>query len=33
MTVEITTLDQPIDTMDLIYKALRGEAYRTVDLA
>jgi len=25
MTVEITTLEQPIDAMYLIHKALRGE--------
>ncbi|MBT99539.1 MAG: hypothetical protein CL902_13085 [Dehalococcoidia bacterium] len=33
MTVEITTLEQPIDAMYLIHKALRGEADRTVELA
>ncbi|PKB75372.1 MAG: hypothetical protein BZY85_09595 [SAR202 cluster bacterium MP-SAtl-SRR3965592-G1] len=33
MTVEITTLEQPIDAMYLIHKALRGEAGRTVELA
>lgn len=33
MTAEITTLDQPIDAMYLIHKALRGEADRTVELA
>ncbi len=33
MTVEITTLEQPIDAMYLIHKALRGEADRTVALA
>ena len=33
MTVEITTLKQPIDAMYLIHKASRGEADRTVDLA
>ena len=33
MTVEITTLEQPIDAMYLIHKALRGEAERTVELA
>lgn len=33
MTAEITTLEQPIDAMFLIHKALRGEADRTVDLA
>ena len=33
MTVEITTLKQPIDAMYLIHKALRGEADRTVELA
>ncbi|MDP7587473.1 MAG: hypothetical protein FI737_05195 [SAR202 cluster bacterium] len=32
MTVEITTLEQPIDAMYLIHKALRGEADRTVEL-
>jgi len=31
--VEITTLEQPIDAMYLIHKALRGEADRTVELA
>ena len=33
MAVEITTLEQPIDAMYLIHKALRGEADRTVELA
>ena len=33
MTVEITTLEQPIDAMYLIHKALRGEADRMVELA
>ncbi|MEO2142448.1 MAG: hypothetical protein ABGX63_09740, partial [bacterium] len=33
MTVEITNLEQPIDAMYLIHKALRGEAERTVELA
>ena len=33
MTAGITTLDQPIDAMYLIHKALRGEADRTVELA
>lgn len=33
MTAEITTLEQPIDAMYLIHKALRGEADRTVELA
>ena len=33
MTVEITTLEQPIDAMFLIHKALRGEADRTVEQA
>jgi hypothetical protein len=33
MTAEITTLDQPIDAMYLIHKALGGEADRTVELA
>ena len=33
MTVEIATLEQPIDAMYLIHKALRGEAERTVELA
>lgn len=33
MTVEITTLEQPIDAMYLIHKAFRGEAARTVELA
>lgn len=33
MTLEITTLEQPIDAMYLIHKALRGEADRTVELA
>ena len=33
MTVEITTLEQPIDAMYLIHKALRGEADRTVEQA
>ncbi len=33
MTAEITTLDQPIDAMYLIHKALRGEADRTAELA
>ncbi len=33
MTVEITNLEQPIDAMYLIHKALRGEADRTVDQA
>jgi hypothetical protein len=33
MTAEITNLDQPIDAMYLIHKALRGEADRTVELA
>ncbi len=33
MTVEITTLEQPIHAMYLIHKALRGEADRTVELA
>ena len=33
MTVEITTLEQLIDAMYLIHKALRGEADRTVELA
>ena len=33
MTPEITTLEQPIDAMYLIHKALRGEADRTVELA
>ena len=33
MTVEITTLKQPIDAMYLIHKALRGEADRMVELA
>ncbi len=33
MSVEITTLEQPIDAMYLIHKALRGEAGRTVELA
>ena len=31
--MEITTLEQPIDAMYLIHKALRGEADRTVELA
>ena len=31
--MEITTLEQPIDAMYLIHKALRGEAGRTVELA
>lgn len=33
MTAEISTLEQPIDAMFLIHKALRGEADRTVELA
>ena len=33
MTAEITTLEQPIDVMYLIHKALRGEADRTVEQA
>ena len=33
MAFEITTLEQPIDAMYLIHKALRGEADRTVDQA
>ncbi len=33
MTGEITTLQQPIDGMYLIHKALRGEADRTVEQA
>lgn len=33
MTEEITTLNQPIDAMYLIHKALRSEADRTVELA
>ncbi len=33
MSVEITTLEQPIDAMYLIHKALRGEADRTVEQA
>ena len=33
MTAEITTLEQPIDAMYLIHKALRGEADRTVEQA
>ena len=33
IAVEITTLEQPIDAMYLIHKALRGEAGRTVELA
>ncbi len=33
MTVEITTLEQPIDAMYLIHKALRGEADRAVEQA
>ena len=33
MTAEITTLEQPIDAMYLIHKALLGEADRTVDQA
>ena len=33
MTVEITNLEQPIDAMFLIHKALRGEADRTVEQA
>ncbi len=33
MTGEITTLEQPIDAMYLIHKALRGEADRTVEQA
>ena len=33
MAAEITTLEQPIDAMYLIHKALRGEADRTVELA
>ncbi|NQW22856.1 MAG: hypothetical protein HQ475_05365 [SAR202 cluster bacterium] len=33
MALEITTLEQPIDAMYLIHKALRGEADRTVELA
>ena len=33
MTGEITTLEQPIDAMYLIHKALRGEANRTVEQA
>ena len=33
MSVEITTLEQPIDAMYLIHKALRGEADRTVATA
>ena len=33
MTVEITKLEQPIDAMFLIHKALRGEADRTVEQA
>jgi len=33
MTVEITTLKQPIDAMYMIHKALRGEADRMVELA
>jgi len=33
MTAETTTLDQPIDAMYLIHKALRGEANRTVEPA
>ena len=33
MAVEITNLEQPIDAMYLIHKALRGEADRTVEQA
>jgi hemerythrin-like domain-containing protein len=33
MAAEITTLEQPIDAMYLIHKALRGEADRTVEEA
>ncbi|MCH8296660.1 MAG: hypothetical protein IH873_01205 [Chloroflexi bacterium] len=33
MSVESTTLEQPIDAMYLIHKALRGVAGRTVELA
>ena len=33
MSVEITNLEQPIDVMYLIHKALRGEADRTVEQA
>jgi len=33
MALEITTLEQPIDAMYLIHKALRGEADRTVEQA
>ncbi len=33
MTAEITSLEQPIDAMYLIHKALRGEADRTVEQA